>query len=288
MELYGLNFYKIYSYLNRTSTYIPPGGSKILNNEEIDHFEIIEQGIAVLNFIFHTSYLPHMCEEFARIHHIYASVTCTCDQFRDFTGYDFFTNVMLICVKNTFVTCVTNTFIFVTGVTIWLSYFKICLPNIVSGTDILMYMYINLRMWFLLDLNWPIYPPLSYMPCPALLCPAQPSPAQPSPALRINKCTPFTLMLSLKYHMMITVIAIPSNTYEVSYLKKATILRGISSIWRIRIYATYKIDIERYRHTSHMCDKYVKILWSIRTYLSHAVINTCKFFTPVTNTKCEK
>ena len=92
--------------------------SKILNNEEIHHFEIIEQGIVMLNFIFHTSYLPHMCEVFARIHHTYASVTCTCDQFRDFTGYEFFTNLMLICVKNTFVTGVTNTFIFVTGVTI--------------------------------------------------------------------------------------------------------------------------------------------------------------------------
>ena len=85
-------------------------------------------------------------------------------------------------------------------------------------TDILMYMYIsiNLRMWFLPDLNWPIHT-LSYPTCPALPCPVL-----PCPTIRINKCTAFTLMLSLKYHRMITVIAIPSNTCEVSYLKQAT------------------------------------------------------------------
>ena len=52
--------------------------------------------------------------------------------------------------------------------------------------------------------------------------------------------------------------------------------------WRIRIWnkrfirATYK--------NCHTCDKYVRILWRIRTRLSHSMTNAFEFFPRLTNT----
>ena len=44
---------------------------------------------AMLNLIFHTSYLSHVCEEFARINHFFACVMYTYSQFWDFNSYEF-------------------------------------------------------------------------------------------------------------------------------------------------------------------------------------------------------
>ena len=126
-----------------------------------------------------------MCEEFARMHHIFASVTYVFF-FLDFTRYEFFKNMMLICVKNTFefVTGVTNTFLFVTSVkvTLFQAHTSVECGYYLTSID----PYTCIRSPILH--SCPAGLPCPVLPCPTLFCPvvschdllAQHSPAQPS------------------------------------------------------------------------------------------------------------
>ena len=60
----------------------------------VEHCDRLAWGkeTAVLNLIFHFLYLSPMCEEFARINHIFASVTYTHCEFCDFNKYEYFAN----------------------------------------------------------------------------------------------------------------------------------------------------------------------------------------------------
>ena len=164
-----------------------------------------DRTLAMLNLIFHTSYLSRTCEEFAyfsyttyllqthedfaRIHHTFANVTYTCGQFRNFNRYEFFTDVIVIGA------------------------------------------------------------------CPALpcLCPwTCPAPARSLAHHGPRPCQ-LLLMLSFKYQML--------RTYDNSL-----------TMWMICVWNKGNfLGVFKYvlmlpiKSMSHMCDKYVRILWRIRT-----------------------